>query len=169
MSPSDQAWSPSTTWWYAGSFAVFVFVVSFSIGSVELPGSLLLVAAAGLGFNMIARPVLSVRERGLEVTSSDVPQAARKGVRRAIVAGTAPADPVQRAAAHRLAAVALGEALRHEVVVVAVLAVFTASVAVFAMTTAPAAWLVVGVDVVALLVQLLWPTWLRRRVAVLAT
>lgn len=129
--------------------------------------SILVAVGYGCTLLLIMGPIEAAWSRRLRVMSSPVAPPARGQVRRAVVRGPAPVDPLHRDVALQVAAAELQD-LRYRVLdLTATVAALGAGVY-LVVTAGPIFWLLTALAVVAVAVKAAWRAVLRRRVELLS-
>jgi hypothetical protein len=160
-------------WWVLSLVSGALFGVAMTLFAALTQGERWPVAVvggvlAGVLFGAVMGPLLARQNRRLRDSIGSASAEDLRRARRAARGGPAPADPEQRALAHRLVTTQLGELRRRRRVSVAVFSVFLVLEGLMAVTYSPWFWLAAAFFAAMLALVLLLPRRLERRAAELA-
>jgi Flp pilus assembly protein TadB len=166
-------WLLRAPWWVlslvsGGLFGVLMALFGALFQDERWPVAVVGGVLAGIVFGAVMGPLLARQNRRWQESIGSSSADDLRRARRVARGGPVPADPEQRALAHRLVTTQLGELRRRRRFAVAVFAIFLVLEVVMAVTRSPWFWLAAAFFAGMLALVLLYPRRLERRAAELA-
>lgn len=143
--------------------------IAFAIGTdLGWFSTATLAFCTGIAFASCVDPILGARDRRLRAAAGTQPGADRRSTTRALLRGPAPRDSIDSTVARQVVRDELAGALRFRVFRLVTAGGIVGVGLLNAVLTGGIIWMLPGVATASLLVLVLWPWWLRRRVELLS-
>jgi hypothetical protein len=151
-----------------GTYAVGSVLVLAILVDLDWQTALVYMVVGGPLYGVSSGVTLSRIYRERLAVAGDLSSDRLRAANRACLRGPAPSDPKVRRSALALAGHRYGESRKNRMALITVVSFALVAFAAIALFDRPLAWLVFALTAGSLAVALVWPSYLRRRVALLA-